>query len=231
MKMSQSPNTYEDHELYRDSARVPLSARIGRQAREDVHRIFSETLAPRATTSILDVGVSDDNATDATNMLERLHPWPAQLVCAGIQEGSGFRAAFPNHRYVRIAAGRPLPFADKSFDIAYSNAVIEHVGSWENQRAFVAELERVARHVFITAPNRWFPIEHHTGLPFLHWLPISWFRALLRRSRFAFWTKEENLHLLTRRDLVARFATRPSPQTCYAGVGFGMFKSNIIAYG
>jgi hypothetical protein len=35
----------------------------------------------------------------------------------------------------------------------------------------VAEALRVSRRVFITTPNRWFPIEVHTKLPLVHWLP------------------------------------------------------------
>ena len=49
--------------------------------------------------------------------------------------------------------------------------MIEHVGAEERQRAFVGEALRVARRVFITTPNRWFPIELHTRLPLVHWLP------------------------------------------------------------
>jgi hypothetical protein len=35
----------------------------------------------------------------------------------------------------------------------------------------VHELCRVARRVFVTTPNRHFPLEVHTLLPFVHWLP------------------------------------------------------------
>lgn len=51
--------------------------------------------------------------------------------------------------------------------------MIEHVGSREAQKAFVAELARVAKVVFLTAPNRWFPVEHHTGLPLAHYHPAT----------------------------------------------------------
>ena len=72
---------------------------------------------------------------------------------------------------VVVAAAEALPFADDAFDLYFSNAVIEHVGGEERQRAFVAEALRVARRVFLTTPNRWFPIEVHTRLPLVHWLP------------------------------------------------------------
>jgi SAM-dependent methyltransferase len=64
-----------------------------------------------------------------------------------------------------------LPFPDDSFDVCFSNAVLEHVGDEDRQRAFVAEAVRVSRRVFLTTPNRWFPVELHTRLPLVHWLP------------------------------------------------------------
>jgi hypothetical protein len=50
-----------------------------------------------------------------------------------------------------------------------SNAVIEHVGDIADQRRFVAEHRRVARAGVMTTPNRWFPVESHTGSVLLHW--------------------------------------------------------------
>ena len=49
--------------------------------------------------------------------------------------------------------------------------MIEHVGGEDEQRRFVAEALRVGRRAFITTPNRWFPVEVHTRLPLVHWLP------------------------------------------------------------
>jgi SAM-dependent methyltransferase len=64
-----------------------------------------------------------------------------------------------------------LPFPADSFDIVFSNAVIEHVGDRKRQETFVREASRVGRRVFLTTPNRWFPVEVHTRLPLVHWLP------------------------------------------------------------
>jgi hypothetical protein len=48
----------------------------------------------------------------------------------------------------------------------------------------VAECARVARKGFcLTTPNRWFPVEFHTQLPLLHWLPKAWFRLILEKAR------------------------------------------------
>lgn len=62
-------------------------------------------------------------------------------------------------------------FPDRSFDLVYSNAVIEHVGEWADQRLMAAEVMRVGRSWFIATPNRWFPFESHARMPFIGWLP------------------------------------------------------------
>ena len=70
------------------------------------------------------------------------------------------------------ADGRKPPFGDGTFELGFSNAVVEHVaGGREGQRRFVHELCRVARRVFVTTPNRCFPLEVHSLVPFAHWLP------------------------------------------------------------
>lgn len=62
-------------------------------------------------------------------------------------------------------------FDDKSFHIAHSNSVIEHVGDWARMTQFSKELKRVARKYFVQTPNFWFPLEPHFMAPFIHWLP------------------------------------------------------------
>jgi ubiquinone/menaquinone biosynthesis C-methylase UbiE len=100
--------------------------------------------------------------------------------------------------------GRRLPFADRSFDLVHSSAVLEHVGSRAAQRDFLRELLRVARRaVFVTTPNRWFPVEFHSVLPLVHWLPPPAFRAILRRLGHDELADERNLNLLGARDLAA----------------------------
>jgi hypothetical protein len=70
--------------------------------------------------------------------------------------------------------------------------VIEHVGGEERQRAFVAEALRVAHRVFITTPNRWFPVELHTRLPLVHWLPEGAAHRVYDLARKG-WAKENHL--------------------------------------
>lgn len=79
------------------------------------------------------------------------------------------------------ADARSLPFADKQFDLAFSNSVIEHVGGFEDQKRFAAEAMRCARKLYLQTPNKWFPIEPHYMACGIQWLPFGVARKLMRR--------------------------------------------------
>jgi hypothetical protein len=64
------------------------------------------------------------------------------------------------------------------------------------------------RGVFLTTPNRRFPVEFHTLLPLALWLPISLYRKLLVALGLEFFADENNVNLMSKRSLtqVARTA-------------------------
>ena len=151
-----------------------VASRVSMRSRERKLRLFLDLMAPGPETTVVDVGVTNApfGGGSADNFFEALYPWPERITGVGHTELDRFEAAFPAVSAVR-ADGRSLPFADGAFDLGFSNAVVEHVaGGREGQRAFVHELCRVAGRVFVTTPNRWFPLEVHTLLPFVHWLPV-----------------------------------------------------------
>ena len=78
--------------------------------------------------------------------------------------------------------GCRLPFAGGSFDIAFSNSVIEHVGSTAAQAAFAAEIMRVGVRYWVQTPNRHFPVEQHLLTPFIHWMPKRVQQAVIPRA-------------------------------------------------
>ena len=75
--------------------------------------------------------------------------------------------------------GNRFPFENKKFDVCWSNAVIEHVGDKTKQIMFLKEIKRVANRAFVTTPNKFFPIEVHTCVPLLHFLPKKLFDKYL----------------------------------------------------
>lgn len=81
--------------------------------------------------------------------------------------------------------GRLMPFGDRTFDIVFSNSTIEHVGTHADQKKFADEVSRVGRRFWVQTPNRYFPMELHLMLPFVHYLPPVWQRFVV--SRFTGW--------------------------------------------
>ena len=146
--------------------------------------LFLESMRPTPETTVVDVGVSDGgygaDALGTANFFEALYPWPERIVAVSTQHLTVFEQAFPKVGAVR-ADGRALPFPDDSFDIGFSNAVVEHLPDLASQRAFVAELCRVSRRVFLTTPNRQFPLDTHTLVPLAHWLSDERRDAVYRR--------------------------------------------------
>lgn len=191
---------------YNVAAADSLPVRVAAHQRRRMFARFLTATGVAPGDTVLDVGVTSDRTYAASNYLEAWYPHKHMVTAAGIDDASFLTEQYPGMRFVQ-ADGLALPFRDGAFDVVHSAAVIEHVGSFERQRAFVRECCRVARRaVFITTPNRWFPVEFHTVLPLVHWLPKPAFRALMRRSGRGFFAEEANLNLMTAAEIGAAAA-------------------------
>jgi hypothetical protein len=122
-------------------------------------QFFCSAFPPSACRTVLDVG--------GTPQIWRMlgTPYEVPLLNEDPQE-----LKTGNNRRV-IGDGRNLQFPDKSFDVAFSNSGIEHVGNWEDMQRFASELRRVGNSFYCQTPNKWFPVEPHLGRLFLHWWP------------------------------------------------------------
>jgi hypothetical protein len=111
--------------------------------------------------------------------------------------------------------GSTFPFPDNSFDVCYSNSVIEHVGDRSRIEHFASEIRRVAPRYYVQTPNLWFFVEPHFLCLFIHWLPLSIMRRLIRYFSVWGWVvKPDQAHvdramadilLLTRKDMQKLF--------------------------
>lgn len=218
-----------------------LAQSYSRAARERRASVFRNSFAIDAGTRILDLG--SETGAGIRAVLQGTAHQPHNVFVADI-EASAVAAGARLHGFtpVVIPEDGQLPFEDGFFDIVYCSSVIEHVTvpkaliwsvqsgrdfkeqAWRRQQAFAQEIRRVGRQYFVQTPNRNFPLESHTWLPFVGWLPRP---ALLRvlQATNTFWYKRTmpDWHLLTAREMAALF---PDGQVVREK-SFGLTKSLI----
>jgi SAM-dependent methyltransferase len=215
-----------DDRYYEVARPGSMGERLMIKARRKIYADFVAKVQPRAHETILDVGISDI-LNDGANALEHLYPHRQKISACGLGEATEFQATFPEIPYTKINPNERLPYASNQFDIAISNAVLEHVGSVECQISFVKEVVRVAQKIFIVVPHRFFPIEHHTGIPFLHYAN-STFRITCWALGKHHWARPENLILITKSHL--RTLSVKGSEIGYTGLLVGPVASNLFMY-
>ncbi len=191
----------------------PIHARL----RSQKVRLFSQHLLGTGLT-LLDVGGSAGINSEFLQLYSRF----SEAVIANLE--SSFQGLDGLQVSKILADGRQLPFADKSFDWVFSNAVIEHVGDWTDQEYFAHEIRRVARRgYFVTTPNRYFPLEPHTLLPCYQFLPIRIQRRVARYSP-GYVREYEQINLLSPAQMRLLF-----PEAEVFSTGFPIFGNSLIA--
>lgn len=144
--------------LIRQSVSDRRSGSLASKLRYRRWRLIQALLDLKGTESVLDVG--------GTDVSWWFVDWKGPVVRCNLE------FATP-HSGLRVRGnGCDLPFPDKSFDIAFSNSVIEHLSTFDAQQKFGEELRRVGRRFFVQTPNRRFPIEPHYLFPFFQFLPV-----------------------------------------------------------
>jgi len=140
----------------------------------------------------------------------------------------------PNFRSI-TGDGRDMKeFKNGEFDIVFSNSVIEHLGTYDDQRRMAGEIRRVGKRFFVQTPNRFFPIEPHFLFPFFQFLPLGikvwlrahfqlgWYPKVADRERAIRASKE--IRLLTRKELMDLFPGA----TIFEEKFLGLIKSFIV---
>jgi hypothetical protein len=176
-----------------------LYAKLNRQFRMRRMNRFTEAFGIDSRTRILDIGGSHYIWMDL--------PVRPKVVLLNLVLDKDHGDDFTDI----IADARQLPFKDKSFDLVFSNSLIEHLFTFDQQKRFADDCRRVAAQYYIQSPNQHFFLEPHLLTPFIHWLPKIVRVRLLRN--FTIWglvtrpTREDCQHfvhevrMLTKRDL------------------------------
>lgn len=170
--------------------------------REKIHNIFLKKTNYNNKKSLLDVGTSADK-NESHNVILQKTKNNKNIYCLSNQKlDIAFLNKYPQIKKSIVGDGRNIKLKSHIFDIVYSSATLEHVGNFKDQIKFIKECLRVSKNfVFITTPNRYYPIDFHTKIPLIHWLPKKIHRKVLNMVGLKFYAKEENLNLLSISDI------------------------------
>jgi hypothetical protein len=134
----------------------------------------------------------------------------------------------------------PAGLAIKSFDLIYSNSVIEHVGGHHRRQQFAQTVYELGDHHWIQTPYRYFPVEPHWLFPAFQFLPLAirtelsarWPLGWMRHIEKPPQGYEENLpyalevELLSRAEMAYYF-----PQSAILSEKFAGLTKSLIASG
>ena len=191
-------------------------------------RLFKALISPSPDDIILDVGGFPGFWQESHLVVQRIDslnleyvapPPPGQLPLVRTLVGDGCN----------------LPFPDKSYDIAFSNSVIEHVDTQARQQKFAAEIRRIGRRIWVQTPAYAFPLEPHSLMPFLHWLPLSVRKRLFRFTPAALmWSGDISVYInmmaTTRILKKSEMRTLFPDCTIMTEKIFGVFPKSYIAF-
>lgn len=171
--------------------------------------LFKKIVCPTEQMRVLDVGAEINPSGDRGLQLIDSYPWKSKVTAINTspEHVKLIKKHYPEIEAV-VGDARDLPWPDKHFDIVHSNAVIEHLGDFENQKKMAAEIMRVGKRWFVTTPNRWYPFEFHLRLPFVTWLPrhgYLWVGRIVSynhmRQKYVFGAKRSGTRLMSAREL------------------------------
>ena len=163
--------------------------------------VFEDNIVYTKDTKVLDIGTTGA-ITDQDNIFVKKFKYKKNLTCLSDQNLDNLKYIYPEITLIQ-SDGRNTGLDDNSFDVVHSNATIEHVGTSKDQINFIKECIRVSKkYVFLQTPNKFFPVEFHTKILLLHFLPPSWFRKILKVIGMNFYSDIKNLNLLSEKDLL-----------------------------
>jgi predicted SAM-dependent methyltransferase len=184
-----------------------LGAKFRAKRLKKFEKLFFRNFNPEKEIRILDVG-----GTDYFWKNSQIPSLPSVRIT--LLNLHAEKTTHPHIQAVQGDATDMKEFSDKSFDLVFSNSVIEHLFTLENQHKMAAEIRRVGKKYFIQTPDKYFPIEAHYALPFAQFLPKGLVFFLLtktRLSRLKRWEKEaarqylDEIRLLDEKEMKALF--------------------------
>jgi hypothetical protein len=169
--------------------------------RLEIANIINDYLSNKKIVSVLDIGTTEDLLNESSNIIIKniknikiFRSISDQKIISNFFEKSLNKSIIEN-------------FSNKEVyeifsDVSIANATLEHVGNENNQKKMIRNMIRLTKKIsIIQTPNRFHPIDFHTKLPFIHWLPKKIHRFFLKIIGLNYLSKEENLNLLSYSDI------------------------------
>ena len=150
---------------------------------------------------LLDIGTTEDSSAGSSNIFCKMLNKIKIHKSISNQKITNKRFKSTIKKSITSKFSKEIIDTFKS-DLVLSSATIEHVGSLKNQITKVSNMISLSReYVVISTPNRFYPIELHTKIPLLHWLPKTFFRKILLLLNMKYFADEKNMNLLSKSDL------------------------------
>ena len=198
--------------------------------RLEIIDIINEQILLNNINEVLDVGTTSDTENSSSNLIVKSLKNVKHFYSISDQEikSSFFKKTLQKSIVEDFSEDEVNQFKS---DLVVSSATIEHVGSSNNQKKMLKNMVKLAKKVIIiTTPNRFHPVDFHTKIPFIHWLPKKIHRKILKILNLSFYSKEENLNLLSKSDFI-NLAKDEKIFYEFKFINLLSFKSNLIFIG
>ena len=179
---------------------------------------------------ILDIGTTADNSESSNLIIKNLKNYETYKSISNQKITSNLFSKKLKKSITEDFTSNQLE--EFRSDVIISNATIEHVGNKKHQLKMLKNIIKLTKKIFIViTPNRLHPIEFHTKIPFIHWLPKKIHRQILSVIGQKYLSEEKNLNLLKKNNLVNMMKNFKNIEFKFRFVKFLMINSNIILIG
>ena len=170
--------------------------------RYEIIEIIKEQINLNKIYNILDIGTTSDEQNISSNLIVKSLNNVNEFNSISDQKitSSFFKKTLQKSITENFSEEEIKKFGS---DLVVSSATIEHVGNYNNQKMMLSNMIKLSKNmIIITTPNRFHPVDFHTKIPFIHWLPKTIHRKILKFLNLSFYSKEENLNLLSKSDFI-----------------------------
>ena len=216
----------QNNKIY-SSNHLKIFDKIIKKKRLEIVDIINSQIVLNNINDVLDIGTTSDTENKSSNFIiqnlkniKNLYSISDQLITSPLFKKKLQKSIIENFSEFEIENFKS--------DLVVSNATIEHVGNYDNQKVMVSNMIKLSKKmVIISTPYRYHPLEFHTKIPFIHWLPKKIHRKILKKFNLDFYSKEENLNLLSKSDL-SSFIKNEKIRSEFKYIKFLFLRSNLI---